>query len=293
MGYTYSSLKNIISSKNLFKDKNILTLGTLYPYLSKREVMSLERLGLNMQVPKDRFSEYLFIDYLEARSCQSLDVSDYQHSNIICNLNCSLPESYLGKYDVVIDAGTLEHLSNLSVALLNIFGLLRGGGIYYFGVPCNNWVDHGFFQFSPTFFIDLCKENPSLELLELEISTEFKYYNYYRQSPAFRNVLLKSSHKLGIVGIIRKRSSLISLDLIQSKYRGLYISGSDRDEAQKMQSLSISQKSLISGWMGKFTAVGLNCFCQSNLIPLIVKEYVLNKLYYMKHRFAKNKNIVK
>lgn len=275
MGYSFSSISRILDQKPLFEGKKVVTLGTLYPFLEKKEWKLLARRGLREDIPKELFSKHLFVDLLGAQVCHSLDVSDYQQSEIICNLNVPISPELEAQYDVIIDAGTLEHLSNLSIALSNLFDLLRDEGIYYFGVPCNNWIDHGFFQFSPTFFIDMCIDNPHLELSNLQISTSNKSYLYSTINPFFKHALFSSKKRLGVGGIIRKTGGEFNLNLTQSKYRQQYIDKS----SSALESYEIS--SMLKEWVLKI----IMCFSTSSLIPLPIKELVLNQLYRLKRLF--------
>jgi hypothetical protein len=64
------------------------------------------------------------------------------------------PHALAGKFDLVFNGGTLEHVFHLPNALANISRMLREGGVVMHVVPCNNWVDHGFYQFSPCLMFD-------------------------------------------------------------------------------------------------------------------------------------------
>jgi SAM-dependent methyltransferase len=282
MGYTFNSLSRILDQASIFREKNILTLGTLYPYVGKHEAKILAKRGLRVDVPKERFSEHMFVEVLGAASCHSLDVSDYQQSEIICNLNHPLPDRYIGQYDIVFDGGTLEHLSNLSAALTNIFGLLRKGGIYYFGVPCNNWVNHGFFQFSPTFFSDLCVDNPNLKLLGLHVNTTQKYYDLASQNPAFMQALFSSRLRLNVGGIIQKSGDQINLDLTQSKYREQYVPRKSGSSASA--SGPRVMPSPLASALRRFASATIQRFSASAWIPLGFKELTLNRLYGLTHK---------
>lgn len=270
MGYSYSSISRMLDQKSLFEGKRVVTLGTLYPFLNFQDYKLLSKYGVCSDISKELFSKHLFIDVLGAEVCHSLDVSDYQKSEIICNLNIPIPNELIGQYDVIIDAGTLEHLSNLSIAIENLFKLLREKGIYYFVVPCNNWVNHGFYQFSPTFFIDLCFCNSSLELSGLSILTSEKSYKYDEINPLFRNALLTSSKRLGVGGVIKKISEGIDLDLIQSKYRHEYLIGNTTISQQHRKLLVVFFRKIIM-W-----------FSSSTLFPLSLKEMIFDCVYKFK-----------
>lgn len=89
------------------------------------------------------------------------DVSDYEGAELIFDLNDGNgpPPEFHGRFNCVIDGGTLEHVFHVPNALKNIFELLRAGGRIIHMSPTNNYVDHGFYSFSPTFFYDFYSEN--------------------------------------------------------------------------------------------------------------------------------------
>ena len=88
-------------------------------------------------------------------SVESVDVSKYEGCDHILDLNSSaLPDELKQRFDLVYDGGTLEHVFNVPAALRNIFNMLRPGGVVIHFSPTNGWVEHGFYQFSPTVFTD-------------------------------------------------------------------------------------------------------------------------------------------
>jgi SAM-dependent methyltransferase len=90
---------------------------------------------------------------------ESLDYYDAEHPTHVCDLNRPLPPQLAGRFDLVYDGGTLEHCFNTSQVLANVVEALSPGGRVIHHVPANNWVDHGFFQFSPTMFFDFYHAN--------------------------------------------------------------------------------------------------------------------------------------
>ena len=53
----------------------------------------------------------------------------------------------------------MEHCFNPAQVMLNAATLTEVGGTVIHHVPTNNWVDHGFYQFSPTLFFDFYSAN--------------------------------------------------------------------------------------------------------------------------------------
>lgn len=88
-------------------------------------------------------------DFLGARSITVLDASPYEGAETIHDLNTPVPADWHGKYDAVIDGGTLEHIFNVPTAFANVAALLAVGGTAFLNTPANNMMGHGFYQFSP------------------------------------------------------------------------------------------------------------------------------------------------
>ena len=103
--------------------------------------------------------EYVF-KALGFSEIKSLDYSDYQGANIIFDPNSNdLPLTLKEVFDVIIDGETMEHIFHIPNVLNNIYKTLRvGGGILHIS-PSSNYVDHGFYSFSPTLFYDFYQTN--------------------------------------------------------------------------------------------------------------------------------------
>ena len=82
----------------------------------------------------------------------SMDFSAYESCSIVHDLNLPVPEQLKGAFDTVFDGGTLEHVYDFPAAMRNCLRMLKPGGIYLAETPSNNWMGHGFYQFSPELF---------------------------------------------------------------------------------------------------------------------------------------------
>lgn len=94
---------------------------------------------------------------LGATQVLSMDASDYEQADFVHDLNKPIPESYWGQFDTIIDGGTLEHVYHLPNALTNIAKMLKVGGRFLSMSIANNWLGHGFYQFSPELMWRYCK----------------------------------------------------------------------------------------------------------------------------------------
>ena len=67
-------------------------------------------------------------------------------------MNRPIPADWKEAYDVVCDVGTLEHVFNFPVAIRNCMEMVKRGGYFFAQTPANNYLGHGFYQFSPELF---------------------------------------------------------------------------------------------------------------------------------------------
>jgi SAM-dependent methyltransferase len=89
----------------------------------------------------------------------TLDVSAYEGADFIADLNQPVPEEYKGRFGLIIDGGTIEHVFDIRQGMKNTADMLRPGGRVVHVTPVNNCVNHGFVQVSPTFYHDYYVEN--------------------------------------------------------------------------------------------------------------------------------------
>src|SRR5690606_18503514 len=81
----------------------------------------------------------------------TLDYSDWEKPDLVWDLNQPVPTDWHGRYDCVLESGTIQHVFHLPNVLLNMHDLLAPGGRVVHGqAPSHNHVDHGFVMFSPT-----------------------------------------------------------------------------------------------------------------------------------------------
>lgn len=147
---------------------------------------------LNELLKSDRYCE-IFLDFLGAKKTDSIDASEYEKATIIHDMNQSISDAYAGKYSVVIDGGSLEHVFNFPVAIKNCMEMVRVGGHFIGIVPTNNFLGHGFYQFSPELFYRVFSKDNGFE-----IKTMILYFDDFN-SPLYEVVdpfLVKTRVKL-------------------------------------------------------------------------------------------------
>jgi hypothetical protein len=117
---------------------------------------------------------------LGATSVDSMDNSSYEEATIVHNLNEPTPASLDGKFDLVYDGGTLEHVFNFPEALRSAMRMVKVGGSFVSQQCFNNMSGHGFYCFGPeVFFRSLCEENGFMV-------KNIRIYERYPCSPWYR-----------------------------------------------------------------------------------------------------------
>lgn len=119
--------------------------------------------------PKGGYMERLIKYVRFSTAGDSIDANLYEHANIIKNLNDIFTHPV--QYDLIFDGGTTEHIFNIVNVFQNIFNLLKEGGIFVSITPHNNQPGHGFYQFSPNFYMDLFQpETSGMEIINLWVA---------------------------------------------------------------------------------------------------------------------------
>lgn len=101
-------------------------------------------------------SDVSFFRLLGFEEVVSADVSGYEEADVIWDLNEPAPAALRDRFDVVIEAGTIQHVFDQHQVFVNVHDVLKPGGrVIHAMSPSNNHVDHGFYMFSPTLFADV------------------------------------------------------------------------------------------------------------------------------------------
>jgi hypothetical protein len=149
--------------------KRVATIGRLNLYLQKREVREFGFKNYQWKA----FCEPFLKDFLGCEEVISIDASDYERASLIYDMNNPLL-THDQQFDAVIDGGSLEHIFNFPVAILNMMRMVRVGGHLYTANPANNQCGHGFYQFSPELFYRILSEVNGYEVVSM-LMTEHRF----------------------------------------------------------------------------------------------------------------------
>jgi len=121
-----------------------------------------------------------FLDLCGAKQIVSFDNSDYESAAVVHDMNREVPGEYHGRFDCVIDGGTLEHVFNFPVAIRNCMRMVKPGGHFLAMTPCNNFMGHGFYQFSPELFYGVFSESNGFSVERMFIFESRPNAQWYR-----------------------------------------------------------------------------------------------------------------
>ena len=108
-----------------------------------------------------------FLEQLGATEICSLDASDWEHASDISDLNSPIGERFQNRFTAVLDGGTLEHVFNFPVAIANCMDMIQVGGHFLAITPTNNFMGHGFYQFSPELFFRVFSASNGFQVVRM------------------------------------------------------------------------------------------------------------------------------
>jgi hypothetical protein len=157
----------------------------------------------------------------------SVDASSYEGASIVHDMNLPIPSSLRDAFSVVIDAGTLEHIFDFPTAIRNCMEMVQEGGHLLLMTPTNNFMGHGFYQFSPELFFRVCSEANGFKVVRAifcEVDPDGRWYEIVDPARARRRVELTNSRPAYLLIQARKMRQVPILEVApqQSDYTALW-----------------------------------------------------------------------
>lgn len=121
---------------------------------------------VDLQNPDNHFAERFF-EALGYNSVDSMDFSEFEGASILQDLGSEIDPSLEACFDVIYDGGTCEHIFDLPTAYRNIHKMLKPGGVLIGHSPCNNWINHSFYQINPEMVYGFWEKAMGYELLQV------------------------------------------------------------------------------------------------------------------------------
>ncbi|HZL37728.1 MAG TPA: hypothetical protein VFC78_20595 [Tepidisphaeraceae bacterium] len=186
MGLNWHGVKFLAQARRQGADfTRTITIGRLNQNVSNPKVRQiLERNGIAHTLTDQdvlagqAYAEPIFRQ-LGAKVVDSMDATNYEQATVVADLNHPIPDELHGKYDLVYDGGTIEHVFNVPQALKNIMSLAKVGGNVVIQTMANNWFGHGFYQFSPELFYRVFSPDNGFRVVKCVIHGSYELAQWY------------------------------------------------------------------------------------------------------------------
>lgn len=209
--------------------KSTLTIGRQGLDVSGRELRDYLGITEYRRLPVSRYVDGLLIKEFGATSVASVDASGYEGATHVWDLNLEL-EANFPQFDTVIDAGTLEHVFDVRTSFGNIARSCRIGGQILHMLPANNFVGHGFYQFSPEFFFSIYSGARGFEGTEVYLADLGRINAWWKVQPptgTSRSTAMSSHETYTLVRTRKISESAGSRSVQQSDYLSMWAERED------------------------------------------------------------------
>jgi SAM-dependent methyltransferase len=257
-----NSVKFLLWAKNLGVNfDRTLTLGRQGFCYAPGELRRIFR-DFNLQVTEEQmryfqnpgrdFNADEFLRMLAANEIVSVDASNFEGATYLHDLNERFPENMRGKFDVVLDGGTLEHVFDFPSALRYCLELVAPGGHFITMPPANQNMGHGFYQFSPELFFRVFNPENGFRLRKIILYDPWKAdATFYEvKDPALVGRMEVNSSPSLLLMVLAQRIADVPLLTVrpqQSDYAVLWQKNGDGETKQPPQ-IGQFRKSLSRYW---------------------------------------------
>ena len=185
------------------------------------------------------------------RQIDTLDVSDFENANIIHDLNQPL-ESSFGQYDLIINAGTLEHVFDVRQALWTLSDLTKVDGQIVHIAPAG-LLNHGFYNFNAGFFSDYYEQSGWLreELYYCVVPrvADIDELIVFLKMDVGKLNHMPNDHDLGVFARYRKTEGARSVFAVQQYYRDLHAAWAGRQRKEDRDGARPAQGQADRNWL--------------------------------------------
>jgi hypothetical protein len=173
-----------------------------------------------------------FLRLLGAEEIVSFDNSDFEGSSQVHDFNMRVPSEFRNRFSAVIDGGTLEHIFNFPTAIKNCMEMLEVNGHFLAATPANNFLGHGFYQFSPELYFRIFSAENGFESPFIAVYEETPGAPWYRvtdPSEARQRITLTNDQPTSMLVIAKKvrETQLFATPPFQSDYMDMWRSGTE------------------------------------------------------------------
>lgn len=248
--------------------QNVLTLGHQKNYITPRLQRCISReLGVPRASLSNDYSDG-FMNAIGVKNLQTLDISGYENATILHDLNAPIPDSLRNQFSLVVDIGTSEHVYNVTQSLENLRNLCKDQGHVLVVSPANNWLGHGFYQFSPELFFRAFDREYGFEIHSLYLIKKRTFGESWYALNDPKNVGRRGTiftNKRCYIAVIASKS--VSVTIVGSPQQSDYVSAWEGQEVSKLGSVYLRMPQFFRGILDR-TVINIRMRIRNKLTPI-------------------------
>lgn len=270
MGIDNTAARMLLLLRNIhgINFQNVLTLGHQRNYISPG---LQKRISKELGVPIDALSQDYSDSFMKAigvETLEILDISGYENATVIHDLNTPIPDSLREKFTLVIDIGTSEHVFNVAQSLENLRNLCKSHGHVLMVNPANNWLGHGFYQFSPELFFRAFDREYGFEVKSIYlIKKKMLYESWYKlndpKNVGRRGTIL--TNKRCYIAVIASKS--MPSNSLVSQQQSDYVSAWEEQAVSRLGSIYLRMPRLVKSILDR-TVIAIRMRVMNRLTPI-------------------------
>ncbi|MDO9371793.1 MAG: hypothetical protein Q7U07_04290 [Gammaproteobacteria bacterium] len=140
--------------------KSVMEIGSQDIQAHHDHVAAALKRVSNFSRSDDAITPAIFYSQLGINQYRCID-ADGRHNALVFDLNKDILKEYqyTEKFDLVTNHGTTEHCFDQCQAFRNIHNLCAPGGLMIHALPFQGYLNHGFYNYQPSFYYDLAMAN--------------------------------------------------------------------------------------------------------------------------------------
>jgi hypothetical protein len=225
LGIIYHQAKMLLDARESGVPMDrLLMIGHQSLLLHPSELRAIRRThpGVLVDYKWGEYADRFFAECLGVSQISTLDYSAYEGANILHDLNQPVPASLKGQFDVVVEAGSLEHVFHFPTAIANLMEMTKVGGTIFASTVSNNLFGHGFYQFSPELIFRVFTIDNGFELGKV-LALEGRFPGV-ELSPISRFFEVADPARVASrVGLVTKRPILLLFDARKTVESSLFV----------------------------------------------------------------------
>ncbi len=131
----------------------------LFAEESEKETLEFQLNSIFKSPSQTSYFDIAKIFYKVFFHARSIEAIDLHGSSSAMKLDLNLPHDLGKEFDCIVNLGTAEHVFNVYQVFSSIHKWLKKDGIVIHHLPMHGEIDHGFYNFHPTFLYDLSLAN--------------------------------------------------------------------------------------------------------------------------------------